>query len=126
MLKIFKDHSSRTCILDDFGFYEGRQNTIQEKKAKQQQYQKQMWEGKQTDERNKEEGANGELKSQKSSEVASDLVKETVPDIQTNGDVNLSENLSMDKSAGCKGCQISYGGEDCAEWGCKWLLAYVA
>lgn len=41
MLKIFKDHSSRTCILDDFSFYEGRQNTIQEKKAKQQQYQKQ-------------------------------------------------------------------------------------
>ena len=41
MLKIFKDHSSRTCIVDDFDFYEGRQNTIQEKKAKQQQFQKQ-------------------------------------------------------------------------------------
>ncbi|KAG5517771.1 hypothetical protein RHGRI_038223 [Rhododendron griersonianum] len=108
VLKIFKDHSSRTCILDDFSFYEGRQNTIQEKKAKQQQYQKQarhmnacfyfMWEGKPTDERNKEEGANGELKSQKSSEVASDLVKESVPDVQTNGDVSLAKDLPTDKS----------------------------
>ncbi|GFY99004.1 evolutionarily conserved C-terminal region 2 [Actinidia rufa] len=35
MLKIFKDNSSKTCILDDFGFYEGRQKTIQEKKVKQ-------------------------------------------------------------------------------------------
>lgn len=41
MLKIFKDHSSKTCILNDFVFYEGRQKTIQEKKAKQQQFQKQ-------------------------------------------------------------------------------------
>lgn len=42
MIKIFKDHSSKTCILDDFGFYETRQKTIQEKKAKQQQqFQKQ-------------------------------------------------------------------------------------
>jgi len=28
MLKIFKEYSSKTCILDDFGFYEGRQKTI--------------------------------------------------------------------------------------------------
>lgn len=42
MLKIFKDHASKTCILDDFGFYETRQKTIQEKKAKQQQFQKQV------------------------------------------------------------------------------------
>ena len=40
MLKIFKDHTSKTCILDDFGFYEARQKTMQEKKAKQQQYHK--------------------------------------------------------------------------------------
>lgn len=42
MIKIFKEHLSKTCILDDFGFYEARQKTIQEKKAKQQQYQKQV------------------------------------------------------------------------------------
>lgn len=58
----------------------------------------QMWEGKPTDERNKDEGVNGELKLQKSSEVASDLVKESVPDVQTNGDVGLSEDLQTEKS----------------------------
>lgn len=42
LVKIFKEHSSKTCILDDFGFYETRQKTIQEKKAKQQQFQKQV------------------------------------------------------------------------------------
>lgn len=42
LIKIFKEHSSKTCILDDFGFYEGRQKTIQEKKAKQQQFHKQV------------------------------------------------------------------------------------
>ncbi|KAF9592082.1 hypothetical protein IFM89_011832 [Coptis chinensis] len=36
MLKIFKDYSSKSCILDDFEFYESRQKTVQEKKAKQQ------------------------------------------------------------------------------------------
>lgn len=36
MIKIFKDHSSKTCLLDDFEFYEARQKTIQENKAKQQ------------------------------------------------------------------------------------------
>lgn len=42
MLKIFKDHSSKQCILDDFDFYEERQKRIQEKKVKQQQFQKQV------------------------------------------------------------------------------------
>ncbi|KAL9251908.1 YTH domain-containing protein [Drosera capensis] len=41
MLKIFKDHVSDTSILVDFEFYEERQKNIQEKKAKQQQFQKQ-------------------------------------------------------------------------------------
>lgn len=41
MIKIFKDHSSKTCILDDFVFYEDREKMIQEKKAKQQQLKKQ-------------------------------------------------------------------------------------
>ncbi|KAJ0837114.1 putative YTH domain-containing protein [Helianthus annuus] len=40
MIKIFKDHSSKRCILDDFEFYEERQKRIKEKKAKQ-QFQKQ-------------------------------------------------------------------------------------
>lgn len=41
ILKIFKNHSSKTTILDDFGFYEARQKTMQEKKAKQLLFQKQ-------------------------------------------------------------------------------------
>jgi len=43
MLKIFKDHSSKQCILVDFEFYEDRQKRILEKKAKQQQFQKQVF-----------------------------------------------------------------------------------
>jgi YTH domain-containing family protein len=42
MLKIFKDHASKTCILDDFLFYENRQKLMQEKKAKQ-QFQNQVY-----------------------------------------------------------------------------------
>ncbi|XP_057982878.1 YTH domain-containing protein ECT4-like isoform X2 [Malania oleifera] len=38
MVKIFKAYISKTCILDDFGFYEARQRTMHERKAKQQQY----------------------------------------------------------------------------------------
>ncbi|XP_057953259.1 YTH domain-containing protein ECT2-like [Malania oleifera] len=97
MIKIFKDHSCKTCILDDFGFYEARQKTIQEKKAKQQQFTKQVWEGKPVDEKSKE-GKTGELRSPKSSEVASDLIKEPATAAQTNGDLKLSENGSVAKT----------------------------
>ncbi|XP_031264780.1 YTH domain-containing protein ECT3-like isoform X1 [Pistacia vera] len=41
ILKIFKSHSSKRCILDDFGFYESREKIMQEKKAKQNQLPKQ-------------------------------------------------------------------------------------
>ena len=33
LVKIFKEHSSQTCILDDFGFYEAREKATQEKKS---------------------------------------------------------------------------------------------
>ncbi|XP_039828567.1 YTH domain-containing protein ECT4-like isoform X2 [Panicum virgatum] len=39
MLKIFKEHVSKTSILDDFGFYENRQKLMQEKRANQQSLQ---------------------------------------------------------------------------------------
>lgn len=42
MLKIFKDHVSKTSILDDFTFYESRQKLMQDKRSKQQQVQKQV------------------------------------------------------------------------------------
>ncbi|KAL2457401.1 evolutionarily conserved C-terminal region 2 [Abeliophyllum distichum] len=97
ILKIFKDHSSKQCVLDDFEFYEDRQKRIQEKKAKQQEFQKQtqVWEGKPTEEKIKE-NINGDIKSV-SSEVATDMVKETTT-VQCNGDDNLSDNCSVAKS----------------------------
>ncbi|GLT95262.1 hypothetical protein SLE2022_129540 [Rubroshorea leprosula] len=42
ILKIFKGHSSKTCILDDFEFYESRQKIMRDKKAKHQLSQKQV------------------------------------------------------------------------------------
>ncbi|KAJ4979035.1 hypothetical protein NE237_009815 [Protea cynaroides] len=88
MLKIFKDHSSKTCILDDFGFYEARQKTMQEKRAKQQQFQKQVWDGKSTQiatASDEKDMANGKPRLQKSLEVASAAV------IQSNGESRVSE-----------------------------------
>ncbi|XP_056683252.1 YTH domain-containing protein ECT2 isoform X2 [Spinacia oleracea] len=78
MLKIFKEHTSKTCILDDFGFYEVRQKTIQEKKAKQQQFHKQVWEGKNSGDKNKD----GKEQVHKSVEVGLDLSK----GVESNGD----------------------------------------
>ncbi|KAJ1390513.1 YTH domain [Sesbania bispinosa] len=42
ILKIFKEHSSKTCILDDFGFYEAREKMLQERKSKEQPFTKQV------------------------------------------------------------------------------------
>jgi len=98
IIKIFKEHSSKTCILDDFGFYEARQKTIQEKKAKQLQFPKQVWEGKQTDE--KKERANGELKTQNLVEAASDLIKESIPSAQTNEDPKILDLKTGDAPKG--------------------------
>ncbi|XP_042517804.1 YTH domain-containing protein ECT4-like [Macadamia integrifolia] len=109
MLKIFKDHSSKTCILDDFGFYEARQKTMQEKRAKQQQFQKQVWDGKSThislcDEKDKEM-ANGKPRLQKSLEVVSAMPKEPVVGaasavIQSNGEHKISEENESVAGAG--------------------------
>ncbi|XP_076884897.1 YTH domain-containing protein ECT4-like [Bidens hawaiensis] len=83
VIKIFKDHSSKQCILDDFEFYEDRQKRIQEKKAKQ-QFQKQAWEEKSSiAEKNKEET------------VAPDSVKE---------EAKLTENGSVAVNGVANGC----------------------
>ncbi|KAI3994094.1 hypothetical protein MKX01_012351 [Papaver californicum] len=83
LIKIFKDHSSKTCILDDFGFYEGRQKTIREKRAKQQIH-KQVWDSKPTtdaavvDTNEKvKEGADGKVSLPKPLEASSVFVKES-------------------------------------------------
>ncbi|XP_021714930.1 uncharacterized protein LOC110682894 isoform X2 [Chenopodium quinoa] len=97
MLKIFKEHTSKTCILDDFGFYEVRQKTIQEKKAKQQQFHKQVWEGKNTGDKNKD-GINGEQLS-KSVEVALDLSKVSLS-VHPSGEAKFSD-AGLAKSLEC-------------------------
>lgn len=91
LLKIFKDHVSKQCILDDFEFYEDCQKKIQEKKAKQQLFQKQsqVWEGKVSDEM-KKENSNSVLKFQKPSEVSVVLNKESLPPLHTNGQVQFT------------------------------------
>ncbi|KAJ0555385.1 putative YTH domain-containing protein [Helianthus annuus] len=83
VLKIFKEESSKQCILDDFDFYEDRQRRIQEKKAKQQQFQKQVCsnvEGK------PKEGIKVENLAPKSSETPQETVKEA-GSVHINGDV---------------------------------------
>lgn len=42
IIKVFKDHSSRTCILDDFEFYEWRQRAMEEKRVKLKQFNNQV------------------------------------------------------------------------------------
>lgn len=97
MLKIFKDHSSKTCILDDFEFYESRQKMMQEKRAKQQQFQKQVRDGKPTDigasDENDKETASGISRSLQSLEVASALLKEPASAalVLSNGECKMSE-----------------------------------
>ncbi|KAM1166651.1 hypothetical protein ACFX19_029313 [Malus domestica] len=103
IIKIFKEHISKTCILDDFGFYEARQKTIQEKKAKQQQFQKQVWEGKTNDE--KKEVANGQLKTQNSVEVPAELTKESVPAVNGSEDPKVAENGSITSGDAPKGAK---------------------
>ncbi|KAJ0229800.1 YTH domain-containing protein [Hirschfeldia incana] len=40
VIKIFKEHASKTCMLNDFVFYESREKIMKEGKKKQQQYKK--------------------------------------------------------------------------------------
>ncbi|XP_038985369.1 YTH domain-containing protein ECT4-like [Phoenix dactylifera] len=83
MLKIFKEHASKTSILDDFMFYENRQKLMQEKKAKQ-QLQKQAWDGKTSDAvagEKENDAANGKPRLQKPLESVTILSK----DVQQGG-----------------------------------------
>lgn len=93
LIKIFKEYNSKTCILDDFGFYEARQKTILEKKAKQ-QFPKQVWEGKTTDEKIE---VNGEVNTQKS-EVTTEILKESTLTEKDSDDRKLSENGTVAKT----------------------------
>ncbi|CAN8270144.1 unnamed protein product [Cochlearia groenlandica] len=89
IVKIFKEHSSRTCILDDFSFYEGRQKTILEKKAKQQQ---------QTGKQVSEEKTGMEEK--KESAATSDSAnKESSSTVKLAGEAKVAENGTVAKPA---------------------------
>ncbi|WOL19625.1 YTH domain-containing family protein 2-like [Canna indica] len=80
LLKIFKEHSSKTSILDDFGFYETRQKVMQEKRAKQQQLQKKVSDGKPACFDDKDiDGSNEKPGMQKPSEVVTVLNSESFP-----------------------------------------------
>ncbi|XP_075635419.1 YTH domain-containing protein ECT2-like isoform X5 [Castanea sativa] len=96
MIAIFKEHPSKSSILDDFGFYEDRQKKIQEMKTKQKKFLIKEWEGKPADQ--EREDANGELKTQIQLEVTLDLIEKPIPNAQTDEDLQLSENISIEKS----------------------------
>ncbi|XWS57614.1 hypothetical protein CRYUN_Cryun09bG0188800 [Craigia yunnanensis] len=102
ILKIFKDHSSKTCILDDFEFYEARQKIIQEKKAKHQLLEKVVSSGEPNDDvvtDNKENTAIVKETSEKSVELAlieEPTVASTAEIVKANGDVKpIEENGSV-------------------------------
>uniref|UniRef100_A0A1D1ZFG8 YTH domain-containing family protein n=1 Tax=Anthurium amnicola TaxID=1678845 RepID=A0A1D1ZFG8_9ARAE len=81
VLKLFKEHVSKTSILDDFQFYELRQKTMQEKRAKQQQFQKQVHDRNSADvvvEEKVMDATNGKSRLQKPLELASVLNKEPI------------------------------------------------
>ncbi|CAN8259487.1 unnamed protein product [Cochlearia groenlandica] len=88
VVKIFKEHNSKTCILDDFSFYEGRQKTILEKKAQHQQSQNQVNEEKATTDTNKESG------------IVDLANKESSSAVQPPTDVKVAENGSVVKPDG--------------------------
>ncbi|ONK74313.1 uncharacterized protein A4U43_C03F4960 [Asparagus officinalis] len=73
VLKLFKEHVSKTSILDDFNFYETRQKVILEKRTKQQLH-KQATDGKSTD--SVDEKVNGKPILQKPLEAVTLLKKE--------------------------------------------------
>ncbi|KAK8508795.1 hypothetical protein V6N13_090761 [Hibiscus sabdariffa] len=107
ILKIFKDHCSKTCILDDFEFYEARQKTIQEKKAKHQLLQKKILRAEPNDSVaiDKKENVTIEKYNLEKS-VGAALIKEptvvSTEVVKANGDVKpIEENGSVTAIEGC-------------------------
>ncbi|KAJ4824269.1 hypothetical protein Tsubulata_021238 [Turnera subulata] len=131
MIKIFKDHSSKTSILDDFEFYDERAKIIQQRKAKQQLNKKKarnicpiessvifcvVWEG-------RPGGENKELTtdSQKSLESLPDLSKEAALTAKPIGEEKPYENgFAAEAGDESKAGKIVYGtaaGEMCVGTG---------
>ncbi|XP_020595990.1 uncharacterized protein LOC110035991 isoform X2 [Phalaenopsis equestris] len=80
MLKIFKEHVSKTSILDDFSFYESRQKMMQERRSRQQQLVRPMVEVKPANpvQEKGEDASNASSSSHTSSEPVQVLKKEVV------------------------------------------------
>ncbi|KAK9725669.1 hypothetical protein RND81_05G161400 [Saponaria officinalis] len=94
VLKIFKSHPSKTSVLDDFDFYEGRQKALLEKKAKRQQFQKQL----------KNDNRCGDDKLMKSLDAdaaAAAFIEGSVPELARTGpaDVKAEKNGVIDEIA---------------------------
>ncbi|KAJ8512933.1 hypothetical protein OPV22_003367 [Ensete ventricosum] len=101
LLKLFKEHASKTCILDDFDFYETRQKVMQEKRTKQQQLQKKFMDGKPVEFGEKDKDAsNGKPGSQKPLEVVTVLKKESAQVGLALGEHVLSEKNGLAAVAG--------------------------
>ncbi|MBA0742444.1 hypothetical protein Gogos_015501, partial [Gossypium gossypioides] len=93
ILKIFKDHSSKTCILDDFEFYETRQKIIQEKKAKHRLLQKQVSNGEPNDDAVTDDKRNAAIAKEVSEKSTAASTAEVA---KANGDVkHIEENGSV-------------------------------
>ncbi|KAJ0981704.1 hypothetical protein J5N97_009959 [Dioscorea zingiberensis] len=112
MLKLFKEHVSKTSILDDFGFYETRQKLMQERRSKQQLH-KQVLDGKGTvasshDVEKERDGMNGKPRfAQPPLEQVTILSKETPQDGDLGGTKTselTGENLKVSKVSSDKGC----------------------
>jgi hypothetical protein len=65
--------------------------------------QKQVWEGKTLDE--KEVVANGQLKTQNSSDVPSEMTKESIPTVHASEELELAENGSIATGEAPKGAK---------------------
>nr|XP_009398525.1 PREDICTED: YTH domain-containing family protein 2-like [Musa acuminata subsp. malaccensis] len=101
LLKLFKEHASKTCILDDFDFYETRQKVMQEKRTKQQQLQKKFMDGKMVEFGEKDKDAsNGKPGLQKPLEVVTVLKKESAQVGLALGEHVLSEKNGLAAVAG--------------------------
>ncbi|XP_020686608.1 YTH domain-containing protein ECT4 isoform X1 [Dendrobium catenatum] len=107
ILKIFKEHTSKTSILDDFGFYETRQKVIQEKRAKQLQHSKLIVDLKPVDtvDEKSKDGINGNPRLQKPLESITVLKKEVISvglGERKPSDDNSLPAVSIDASKGAR------------------------
>ncbi|XP_042446136.1 YTH domain-containing protein ECT4-like isoform X1 [Zingiber officinale] len=101
LLKLFKEHVSKTSIVDDFSFYEARQKVMQERRTRQPYLQRKVMDGKPVmlDEKDKDV-ANTKPGSQKLMEVVKILKKESAQGGLRVGELVLSETNCAAEAAG--------------------------